>query len=185
MQFSTPEIKELLKAWIAVSFIFALAYSGFNANLPFALVLSFVTAGIAFVLHELAHKYIAQYYSCYAEFRANDQALIIGLVLSIFGFVLAAPGAVCVRGASKEQHGRIALAGPLANIILALISSALLSNGIAPTISMYAFKINALLAVFNLLPLPAFDGRAVFDWNKTVSISMIIAGVGLFYVSML
>jgi len=178
MKFSRLEIKEIVKAWLAVSLIFAIA---FRTSVPIVIgiPIALVTAGIGFLLHELAHKYVAQRYNCWAEFRANNQALILGLLLSIIGFIILAPGGVFIKGATKKQHGHIAYAGPLMNIILGVVFFGLAFISPLEMIATYGLRINALLAVFNLIPFPPFDGYAVFHWNKMLWGAGIAAGAVL------
>jgi len=169
MKFSQIEIRELLEAWIGVSLVFAIAMTGLNKTLLVALPIALVTGGIGFLLHELAHKYVAQRYKCWAEFRADTKALLIGLVLSFFGLILLAPGGVYIRGANRQQHGKIALAGPMMNVILALLFFGMTRIVAAPLLSavaQFGFQINAFLGIFNLIPVFPFDGRAVWLWNK-------------------
>ncbi len=169
MKFSTFEIREIVKAWLAVSLIFGIAFAGPSAKLFVALPIMLLTAGIGFLLHELAHKYVAQRYGCWAEFRANNQALVFGILISFTGFVLAAPGGVFIHGATAKQHGRIAYAGPMMNLILAAAFYGLSMLTAAPILAelmKYGFKINALLGAFNLIPFPPFDGFSVWRWNK-------------------
>ncbi|MBI4146683.1 metalloprotease [Candidatus Woesearchaeota archaeon] len=177
LSFSRFEIKEIVKAWVLVSLMFAIAKVGIGARLPWAIVVALITAGVGFLLHELAHKFVAQRYQCWAEFRANDQALLIGVLLSFTGFILAAPGGVFIRGASHRQHGWIALAGPMMNVLLAVLF--FFSAGFLPTdVALYGYYINALLGVFNLIPFPPFDGAAVWQWNKAVYVvSIALAGL--------
>ena len=176
MKFSWFEIREILKAWVVVSFVFGIAIVGLNAKLVAALPLMLFTAGVGFLLHELAHKYLAQKYHCWAEFRANNGALLIGLLLSFVGFVLLAPGGVYIRGATEKQHGRIAFAGPFMNLLVALAFLAL-GFWFQSAIFSYGFRINALLGAFNLIPVPPFDGFSVWRWNKPAY--FLIAGVAL------
>lgn len=132
----------------------------------------------------MAHKYVAQRYKCWAEFRANNQALLIGLLISFFGLIIIAPGGVFIRGATREQHGRIAFAGPMTNAILAAMFYGLMWVTTAPLISqimLYGVKINALLGVFNLIPFPPFDGYSVWHWNKIAWVFGIAAS-GIFLV---
>lgn len=184
MRFSCIEIYEIAKALFAVSLMFALAYVGFSFALLTIFPMVLLTVGVGFVLHELGHKFLAQKYGCWAEFRSNNQMLLVGLLISITGFVLAAPGGVYIRGATRSQHGRIALAGPLVNIILASLFGIL--NLLMPSmIFKFGFSINALLGLFNLIPFPPFDGHAVLQWNKFafgVALALAIILFGLSFV---
>jgi Zn-dependent protease len=48
--------------------------------------------------------------------------LLLALGMSFLGFVFAAPGAVHIKGyINKMQNGIFSLAGPLMNLILALV----------------------------------------------------------------
>lgn len=182
LKFSKLEINELTKAWLGVSLVFAIALTGISTALIISIPIALITGGIAFLLHELAHKFVAQRYKLWAEFRANNQALIIGLLLSLFGVVLLAPGGVYVHGATRQQNGKIAIAGPIMNIILAGVFLALslitLPTLLQETIN-YGFRINALLAAFNLIPFPPFDGHSVWQWNK-ISYLLVAVAAGIF-----
>lgn len=184
MKFSKFEIKELVKAWLAISLVFGIAMTGISPALAIAIPIALLTAGVGFLFHELAHKFVAQRFRCWAEFRADTRFLIISIIIAFFGVVFAAPGAVIVRGANRVQHGKIAVAGPLTNIVLAFLFFLLtfITNEWAIQIGRFGFTINAFLAVFNLLPIPPFDGRAVFVWNKFIWVgSMAMAGITLFF----
>ena len=76
-----------------------------------------------FLLHELAHKWMAQQYGCWAEYRGNKNGLYFALMMSVFGFLLAAPGAVMVSGNIVTTMND-ATVGPLSNIAIAAINSA-------------------------------------------------------------
>src|SRR3989338_8238395 len=116
---SKKELFDLAKAWVIISIIFAILLSGgFALNPKFltAAAISAITVGIGFLFHELAHKIAAQRYGCFAEFRAYDTMLLLALVLSFFGFVFAAPGAVMIAGhVTKKENGIISVVGPWMN----------------------------------------------------------------------
>lgn len=190
MKFSNREIKELFIAWLMISVAFAILFSGgasfllsFNFSFVIAFVVSAFTVGISFLLHELMHKYIAQRYGLWAEFRASYNMLWLALLFSFFGFIIAAPGAVIIGGfINRERNGKISLAGPLTNIILAFLFFILIllfqTGGITGMILSYGLTINSLLALFNLIPLLPFDGRKIYLWNKPVYIiSIVFAGL--------
>jgi len=171
MRFSALEIKELLKAWIAISLMFALAFAGLGGFL-IALPAALLTAGVGFLLHELGHKFVAQRYGLWAEFRANNQMLITGLLLSPLGLVFAAPGGVYMNRSRHE--GKIALAGPLINVILA-VGFAIGALAYQNIILQYGWMINAWLAAFNMIPFPPFDGANIVKWNKLIY-GLVLAG---------
>ncbi len=195
MKFTNKEIRDLATAWLFISLAFAILLSGigslFKAPLLFFISfgIAFFTAGIGFLLHELMHKYMAQSYGLKAEFHAFYNMLFLAVVFSFFGFIIAAPGAVFIeskRGLiSREKNGKISLAGPLTNIFLAmifLIPILLFSfQGILSMFLRYGFIINSLLALFNLMPFGPFDGRKVFEWNKTAHIVAALIAAALFF----
>jgi len=170
--FSRIEIKDLLKAWIAISIAFSIAY-GFSSLIGFIVMLfiSAFTVGVGFLAHELAHKFVAQHYGYWSEFRADNNMLMLAIAMSFFGFVFAAPGAVLTMGnADRTKDGKISLAGPLTNIIVALIFLGISKITTEPisVIAAYGFTINAWLALFNMIPFSVFDGSKIFRWNKIV-----------------
>ncbi len=184
---SRKELLDLAKAWIVLGVAFAIVMQGLNLNFLFlvAILISLLTLGVGFLFHELAHKFLAQKYGCFAEFRSFDKMLIMALIFSFFGFIFAAPGAVMIRGQlSRSQNGRISAAGPAMNIIVSLLFLALTlsSAGILKVIGHYGFIINAWLALFNMIPFAMFDGRKIFEWSKPVYIVMAAVALGLIVV---
>ncbi len=131
---------------------------------------------LAFALHEVAHKLTAQHYGLWSEFRISPFGTMLSLLTLFSPVRIIAPGAVVIFGSPRPSAtwGKIALAGPVANI-LQLIIFALLS----PYYSLlrYAAILNAELAAFNLLPLSVLDGRKVFAWSKTVWLTVFATAV--------
>lgn len=171
---SEIEIKDIIKAWAAISLAFAilLSKSIFSSDFYAKFIIASLTVGIGFLLHELGHKIVAQRYGCFAEFRSFDTMLLLAIAMSFFGFILAAPGAVMISGrVNKAKNGVISAAGPVVNLILALFFLILVFADLPAlfkTISYYGFMINSWLALFNMLPFWLFDGYKVFRWNKLV-----------------
>jgi len=183
--FSIEELKDLLKAWLAISFIFAvLFHDGFAFSLKFLslFLISGFTVGIGFIFHELGHKLMAQHYGCYARFKSFDFMLVVAILLSFLGFVFIAPGAVMISGPiGKKRSGIISLFGPLMNILLALIFLLLFFTSQFKFFSSIGFLINSWLALFNMLPFPIFDGRKILYWNKWIYALMVIVAVALLF----
>jgi len=186
IKFSETELIDFLWAWAAISFAFAVVLGGgirgVGNGFPERLILAAVTVGVAFLLHELGHKFVAQKYGYWAEFRRFDFGLILAVILSFFGTVFAAPGAVMIDGLiTNEQNGKIAVAGPLVNIVLAglflllglFLGSFNLFAPLLQNIVGYGIGINAWLALFNMLPIPPLDGSKVISWSLPAWIGII------------
>jgi len=183
MKFSKTEIQHLLRAWIIISLAFAIAFRGLSMGPEFLIIflVSAFTVGIGFVFHELGHKYFAQKYDCWAEFRANNFMLGIALVFSFFGFIFAAPGAVFIKGhITKRKHAYIAMSGPIINLSLGVLFG-LLAFFAPPSqpVAIPGMMINFWLGMFNTLPFPMFDGFKVYLWNKVVYFILLIAAIVL------
>ena len=180
MRFSEIEKQHLLKAWLALSFAFAVLNSSvFNPSFFLYFIMSMLTVGMGFLLHEIAHKYVAQKYGCWAEFRADDRMLLFTVISAFLGFIFAAPGAVWIHGhITKERNGKISLAGPLTNIVLSIIFLFLAVyftfSSLLTTTFLYGYTINGFLALFNMLPFMNLDGKKILNWNKAVYIITVI-----------
>ncbi len=175
MKFSEIEKRDLLKAWLFISLAFGIVLARSGVAIPYALVVAAVGVGLGFLVHEMAHKFMAQKYHCWAEFRANQRMLWLALIMSFFGFVFAAPGAVMIQGhVNKKQRGLISLAGPLSNVVFALlfipfaVFAVLSQVELLILIAQYGFMINVWLALFNMIPFGWFDGKKILDWSKPV-----------------
>lgn len=185
MGFSSREIKEILISVIVLSLAFAIAWTrGAYSLLLYFLPVSFLAVVTAFACHEIAHKYAGIRYGYWSEYRMFPQGLLFALLLSFIGFVFAAPGAVMIFGMpSREESGKISMAGPMANIFVAIIFMLLASFGILYNVFIFVSHINAFLAFFNLIPFGPLDGRKIFAWNVIVWIAMIVMSVALMIIS--
>jgi Zn-dependent protease len=178
--FSRRELVDLSLAILVltVSFSFSISRNNFfwGINDLGDLLVSFPIAffGIisAFFVHELSHKFMAQKFGLWSEFRTFPKGLLLSLVLSLVTpIIFAAPGAVMFRGNSRlYERGRIASAGPTANIIIASVTLPLylfifFEQDFWSRIIGMICLVNSLLATFNLLPFGPLDGMKVLRWN--------------------
>jgi Zn-dependent protease len=180
---SRTELVDLIKAWVAISLAFAILLGGSLFSFDFIgfFMISSLSVGLGFIAHEMSHKLVAQKYGCQAEFRAWDKMLILAVLMSFFGFIIAAPGAVMIAGpVGRRRNGKISAAGAIANLSIAAIclSLALIPvTGILLMIAKYGFLINTWLALFNMIPFAMFDGKKVYNWNKTVYFIMVAVAI--------
>jgi Zn-dependent protease len=191
LSFSRTEVRDILIAWISLSIAFTVAITGgalagFGSRIDMVIngvpeylsledtfLLALVTIGVGFVLHEMMHKFVAERYGFQAGFRMWLQGLGLALFSAfVFGIVFAAPGATYFTGlsVSKKENGIISLAGPLTNVVIALLFLPLLlvntSNLLILEAGYLGCYFNFFLATFNMLPIFVLDGAKVWRWNK-------------------
>ena len=184
--FSRIELRDIAIAVAVLTASFTIIFSRrwklFSAdalqNTLWWILVSFILVMSSFILHELAHKFTAQRFGAWSEFRMYPAGLILCLVMSVVGFLFAAPGAVYIRGyITDEMNGKISAAGPAVNIGISAIALALwmvIPNGLSASIFFLLGYMNAFLALFNLLPIPPLDGSKIYKWNPAVYIAMIV-----------
>lgn len=181
------ELQEITISVLAIAFAFSLVQLGggiggvSEPGFWLIFLITVVTVGLGFVLHELAHRHIARQYGAYAIFRAWPTGLLLMIGLAVIGspFLFAAPGAVMIYAShiSREENGIISAAGPLTNIALALLFAfgmfglASATSGLGQ-LAMIAFNVgfsvNVFLALFNLIPVFPLDGSKVYAWDWRV-----------------
>src|SRR5215831_6376628 len=188
---STHELTALLTALAVLSISFSVQYLFPIQSLNIIqyleiLSLTAVIVGTGFIGHELAHKFTAERYGCWAEFKLWTYGALMALLFAFVSggsFVFAAPGAVYIasrsgyfgEGLDKKTNGIVSLVGPLINIAAALVFLA--GYGIATlthlpsSIGSFSFflqgvRLNLWLGAFNMLPIFILDGQKVFAWDK-------------------
>jgi len=193
--FYREELRDLALAWLAlgIAFTFFLTPTGFAREFvagtldvgAFAqtFVLSMITVGTGFLLHELAHKVVAVRFGQVAAFRADYGMLAFAIALGFAGFLFAAPGAVYHRGRiTVRENGLVALAGPVTNLGLAVLFlfPFLFTTGFPAEIARMGVLVNLFLAAFNMVPFGPLDGNTVKEWSFGVfAVVLGVSGLAL------
>jgi Zn-dependent protease len=146
-----------------------------------------VTLLVAFTVHELAHAWSASRLGDDTARRMGRITLnplahldpIGTLMLIVAGFGWAKPVPVNphnLRGTPRQSMAVVALAGPVSNVLMALIAAIPFRLGLIslqfdmrpgdylPSLGFLLFQfvfINIILALFNMIPLPPLDGSKV------------------------
>ena len=187
------ELLALATAWIVLGISFSTRYMFRWFATPIAFLevflLTMLVIGTGFLGHELAHKFTAQRYGAWAEFKLWTIGALMTLVFAAVSqgtFIFAAPGAVYIASRSgyigdamdRKTSGIISLTGPLVNVamagIFAIADIALPAVGIQGIIINgrnflpWAIFINLWLGAFNMIPFFILDGQKVLTWNRAI-----------------
>lgn len=187
LKISNQELSHLGIAWFIfiLAFVPQVALRGFNFTtdsqgaLLNASIIAFAL-GFAFMLHEMGHKFAAQYFHAKAEFKLDPRGLLISAISIALGFYLLAPGAVFWESNLSKYsdiRGRVSASGPIVNLHLACLSIGLFIFKGAPLgtiewvlynfgfISLY---LNVYLGIFNMIPVWILDGKKIYEWSEIV-----------------
>jgi Zn-dependent protease len=137
----------------------------------------------SFLIHEMAHKVIAQIRGLWAEFRLTKWGAVVTLISVFTPLRLISPGAVMISGPARPKEiGEISIAGPSTNMTLCVVFLAAAFAplpGAFPTLFYLLASFNAFIAVFNLIPFGILDGFKIYSWNKKVWIIAFAASAAL------
>ncbi|MFH0979175.1 MAG: M50 family metallopeptidase [Candidatus Woesearchaeota archaeon] len=177
MFFTIHEMFDIIVMSLAVGFIFSDLASRFKPQKDPLLDLSkgylnwddlkfsVLATAPAVLFHELSHKFLALGYGMQATFNAAYGWLGLGVILKLlkFPFIFFVPAYISISGnGTPLQHALIAVAGPAMNGFLWLLSFLFLKSRTFKRkydgLLFLTGKINMFLFIFNLLPIPGFDG---------------------------
>ena len=143
-----------------------------------------ITIIFAFAYHEAAHAYTADYLGdptprSYGRITLNPVAHLdrVGLLMVLlfgFGWASTPVNPSRLQGNPRVSHALVAVAGPMANLLMALlfalpirfglVTSTAPFNEFVPSIGLLLYTgvpTNLLLFAFNLLPIPPLDGFTI------------------------
>jgi Zn-dependent protease len=138
---------------------------------------------VSIALHEAAHAYTADWLGD-ATPRSQGRVTLnpfrhlslVGTLLPFLGILTQSPfwfgwGKPVMVQPAAMRYGRwgnvlCALAGPASNLVMCVIIGVLLRTSSDPTAERFLLmmlQLNAVLAVFNLLPIPPLDGSTLLQ----------------------
>ena len=179
LRFSKTEVLHLSIATVLVA---AVGMSFYDFEFRWDFIAIFVSA---FIIHELGHKFLAQFYKAWAEFRILFYGAVMTAISVLLPFKFIAPGVVWVSdNLSQSRSGKVSWIGPLTNLamgtgfLVAYLMPAIMDS--ANSILLAGVRFNGFIAFFNLIPFMGLDGQEIFGWNKPVWVLTFAAAIGLF-----
>ncbi len=165
------------------------------------------------IIHEISHGFVAERLGdptarLAGRLTLNPKKHIDPIMSLLLPFVLILSGSPVIIGAAKPvpvdpfnlRDGRkdlalVSLSGPLANVLLAVLASLiikLLVNFQPNELMLFLLffftavaKINLILAIFNLIPIPPLDGSKIFALllpEKLANVFLSLGSIGIFII---
>ena len=164
------------------------------------------------IIHEIAHGFVAERLGdptarLAGRLTLNPKKHIDPMMSIALPLILLISGSPIIIGAAKPvpvdpfnlRDGRkdlalVSLSGPLANILIAIIASLILKIiPPSPDFILYHLsfiianivRLNLLLAIFNLIPIPPLDGSKIFSLllpEKLANAFLSLGSIGIFII---
>lgn len=184
---SKKESLGLLVSTVVLAFIFSFREWGveefnFSIGIQNFLIAAMVVA-ISLFVRLLVQKSTGLSVGHKVEYQAWIVGLFVGLIAAFFTnghFWIFLPGGIAISHLSVHRLGRalygenynvmgwIAMSGPIANMILAIIAKILLLLPFGSSIFFKLMMFNIWLAIFTMLPIPPLDGLKTFFGSRYV-----------------
>ncbi len=184
--FTIREVGDMLVSIVALGFLFSFSPGFLPEGSPWLMNLLMATllSGVVWTLHVAAQKLMARRYECRTIYFMSPHFIAVSILLTLFisimsfgqfVLVVAAVGFVNVStkysmrlgykfmGLTLKETGEVAVAGWIANVLLALLLKVL--HPVHPAFFTYFIEMNLWVALFNLLPIPPLDGSKILSWN--------------------
>lgn len=169
-------------------------------------VLIIVILVFSAILHEIAHGYVADRLGdptarLLGRLTLDPRSHIDPFMSIVLPALLILSGSPVIFGAAKPvpvdpfnlRDGRkdlalVSLAGPLTNFALAILASILIriiGPGEIADLLFIVLRLNLLLGIFNLLPIPPLDGSKVFSIilpEKEANAYLSLGSIGFFMI---
>ncbi|MBW2964550.1 hypothetical protein KY363_03750 [Candidatus Woesearchaeota archaeon] len=157
------------------------------------LLISIVLVAIAMLVHEATHRVIALWLGYRTQFKAWITGLVIGLVVAFVSngtLVFLAPGQLVFTHLPIHRLGKgyyeltykhlgwVAMSGSIANMLFAvLLKIVYVATGIG--VVQKLMMINIWIAIFDMLPIPPYNGSRTFFGSRYVYVFILGTLIGI------
>ena len=199
------EKRGMILSILILSFIFSFRDWGVDKfDLSYGisnLLVTIILVIIAFFIREIAHRTIAIWLGYKSQYKAWILGLVVGLVIAFVSngtLPFIAAGTLVITHLPVHRLGKgyyelnmkhlgwIAMSSPIANMLFAVILKGL-AVWTAMPIFHKAMVINIWIALFDMVPIPPFNGSRTFFGSRYVYVFVLGALIGcaimLFYLS--
>ena len=195
--FSFSQTELLQISWTSLAFAFILTFRKWGVGKEFDatvgitnLILAFLVVVLSMIAHVSLQKAVAIKLGYKATYSYWLNGILICLFLGFLSFgilIFILPGAVMIEhipslrlgkfryGTNLKDIARIALAGPIAHVVIVLLLGLLFFGSGKSDILFSIILVNLLLAIYSMLPIPKIDSPTKMDSGTD--------GLGMFYFS--
>lgn len=196
------EIQEIIISSLALSIAFTVALFGNETPIGFIMSPAFLYHFIlvaplvisSIVAKEMAQKGTARAFESHVRYEMWSPGIVISVMSSFLGIVVAAVSGVKVMTEYAERYARwrvelnpknmgiVASIGPLMSISLAmacLMLSPLSPVVLGENILTLGAEINAYIVLFSLVPTSPLDGDKILRWSIGLWFFMIMMGLAV------
>ncbi len=190
------EKRGLLISIVVIAFIFSFREWGIEKFDPSTglqnLLVTIILVAIAFLVRDVAHRTIAIWMGYRSQYKIWILGLVIGLVIAFVSngtlpFIAAGVLVIThlpVHRLGKAHHdlsmkhlGWIAMASPIANMLFAVLIKTI-NLGLGWPLLEKLMMINIWIALFDMVPVPPFNGSRTFFGSRYVYVFVLGALIG-------
>jgi Zn-dependent protease len=154
--------------------------------------ITLILVAVALAVHEIAHRAIALWLGYRSQYKAWLLGLVLGLVVAFVSngtLVFIAAGSLIITHLEIHRLGKahyelsykhlgwIAMSAPIANMLFAVLLKSL-EMGTGLSIFHKAMMINIWIALFDMVPIPPFNGSRTFFGSRFIYIFVLGALIG-------
>ncbi len=145
-----------------------------------------IVAGLAIIMHDLMHRYMAWRHNVITEYKFWFLGTIVMFITAIlFGVVYSSPSRLAINDAKNmtaKQEAIVYGSGPgMSLIVFAAFLTLIPFGGYMATIGTLGASMNLLTATYALMPFEPMDGRKIYKWRKRLSIVLFLAVLALYF----